>query len=115
MGQWLGVLGYGAFGSVTLVKCQVTGQTLALKAMSKGMIVQNKMQQHIKNEKSAMQRLSSPFVIRLAACFNSQQHLYFMTEAAMGGDMFDLYHKNDFWGSEHHGRFYIARIAAALC
>jgi len=112
--EHLGTLGNGSFGSVTLVKCHVTDQTLALKAMSKGMILQNNMQQHVKNEKLAMQRSCSPFVIRLAACFNRDQHLYFLMEAATGGDLFSFYQKTQSWGSEVHARFYVACIASAL-
>lgn len=87
---------------------------MALKAMSKGMIVQKNMQATIKNEKLAMQRANSPFVIKLAACFNGPQHVYFLMEAATGGDLFSFYHNSQTWGSEVHARFYIACVASAL-
>jgi len=111
----LGLLGCGSFGSVTLVKCHTTGQTLALKALSKGRLLRKKLEDKVMNEKLVMQQVNSPFVIKLAACFNRDQHLYFLMEAALGGDLRTVYGRNEaFYGSEPHARFYVACMATGL-
>ncbi|CAE8641300.1 unnamed protein product, partial [Polarella glacialis] len=66
----LGLLGCGGFGIVTLVKCKVTGNVFALKALSKGHVLQQKLELGIMSEKTIMRMTHSPFLVRLAATFN---------------------------------------------
>jgi len=107
-------LGCGAFGAVTLVRCPASGEALALKAVSKGIIIEKRMQRAVMLEKAAMQRTCSPFVIRLVATFNSSEHLFFLMEAALGGDLCSVYVRYGFHGSERHARFYVACMLRAL-
>lgn len=112
--EQLAFLGSGSFGSVNLVKCHVTGQKLALKRLSKGLLVHKKMQARVKNEKLALQQACSPFIIRLAACFNTPTDLYLLTEAATGGNLFTAYAEAQLVGSDTHAQFYVACMAMAL-
>mmetsp|Transcript_7817 Transcript_7817/g.22947 ORF Transcript_7817/g.22947 Transcript_7817/m.22947 type:complete len:519 (-) Transcript_7817:160-1716(-) len=110
----VGLLGCGGFGSVTLVTCRITGQTLALKAVSKGLIMQRQLEHTVKNEKAVLRTCRSPFIVQLAATFNREQHVYFLLEAVMGGDLYTVYSRRFLFGSESHARFYAACMVRAL-
>eukprot|EP00929_Paragymnodinium_shiwhaense_P029645 TRINITY_DN1693_c0_g1_i1.p1 TRINITY_DN1693_c0_g1~~TRINITY_DN1693_c0_g1_i1.p1 ORF type:complete len:868 (-),score=235.57 TRINITY_DN1693_c0_g1_i1:567-3170(-) len=110
----LGLLGCGGFGTVTLEKDTMTGQTFAVKALSKGFIVANHQELSIMNEKTIMRMTNSPFLVRLAATFNSKDWLYFLMEAALGGELFTVYQDHQFYKSEPHAKFYSACVAKAF-
>jgi serine/threonine protein kinase len=110
----LGILGHGAYGSVRLVKDAATGQVMALKSVSKGMTVEAGLQEAIMTEKAVMQSTSSPFLVKLAACFDRDQDLFFLLEAATGGDLYTVYRWKDLFGSEAHARFYMACMTCAF-
>jgi len=110
----LGLLGCGGFGVVTLVKCELTGQTFALKALSKGHVLQQKQELSVMNEKRILRMTNSPFLVRLAATFNGPQHLLFMLEPALGGELFTVYERMGFHGSEAHARFYVGCVLKAF-
>jgi len=112
--EHVGMLGCGSFGSVSLVRCRITGQSLALKAISKGLIVRRQLERTLTSEKQAMCRCQSPFVVRLAATFNREQHVYFLLEAVMGGDLHTVYQRRFLFGSERHTCFYMACVVRAL-
>uniref|UniRef100_A0A7S1SEZ8 Protein kinase domain-containing protein n=1 Tax=Alexandrium catenella TaxID=2925 RepID=A0A7S1SEZ8_ALECA len=107
-------LGQGTFGKVTLVWCSQTAQCLALKAVSKAMLTQRKLQNATRQEKTIMRRMDSPFLVRLAATFNGDHHLYILMEAARGGDLHEVYGKEKLWGLQGHARFYSACMVSAL-
>lgn len=111
----LGFLGCGSFGIVTLVSHGPTEQKLALKALSKGHIVQCRMQRQVMSEKTTLRLIDSPFVVRLVATFNGEEYLYFLMEAALGGELEKVYetHKS-LYGSEPHVSFHIACAARGL-
>jgi len=75
----LGMLGTGNFGSVTLVQHRPTGCTFALKALSKGYVLAQSMQDCVINERNILCMVSSPFLVRAVAFFNSPQRLLFLT------------------------------------
>eukprot|EP00929_Paragymnodinium_shiwhaense_P118545 TRINITY_DN90468_c0_g1_i1.p1 TRINITY_DN90468_c0_g1~~TRINITY_DN90468_c0_g1_i1.p1 ORF type:complete len:848 (-),score=210.08 TRINITY_DN90468_c0_g1_i1:286-2829(-) len=112
--QEIGLLGTGSFATVTLVKDKESGHTFALKALSKGLMYSTGNVQSVKREKLVLQTTRSPFLVRLAATFSSEQHLYFLLEPCLGGDIFTVYRRNNFFGSEVHARFYTACAARGL-
>jgi len=57
---------------------------------------------------------NSPFLVRLAATFNSKEFLYFLIEPALGGELFTIYQRNRLYGKEAHARFYIACVVMAF-
>ncbi|CAK9087486.1 cGMP-dependent protein kinase egl-4 (Egg-laying defective protein 4) [Durusdinium trenchii] len=110
----VGMLGCGGFGSVELVEYQLTGETYALKAMSKGFIVQCGMKQSVLTEKAVQMMCNSLFIIRLYETYNSDQTLYFLLEAALGGELYATYNKKGFFGKENFARFYTAGVVMAF-
>jgi len=112
--QRIGRLGVGAFGVVTLEADRRTGRTYALKAVSKGYLAQLRMEYSVLNEKRILKMVDSPFVVRLLATYNGREHVYFLLEAALGGELFTTYERLRLYGSERHARFYVACVTEAL-
>lgn len=110
----VGLLGCGRFARVSLVQCTDTGRPFALKSLCKSRIVEHKQEQNILVEKMILKTTRSPFLIRLFATFNTDQHLHFLLEAALGGDLLTALERHDIIGSATHARFYIACILKGL-
>lgn len=112
--QELGLLGCGGFGSVTLVRNGKMSNTFALKALSKGHLLSQCQVASVMNEKSILRMTHSPFLVRLAATFNSGDFLYFLLEPALGGELFTVYQRANLYGSEKHARFYVGCVLRAF-
>eukprot|EP00404_Azadinium_spinosum_P062803 CAMPEP_0180705428 /NCGR_PEP_ID=MMETSP1038_2-20121128/7673_1 /TAXON_ID=632150 /ORGANISM="Azadinium spinosum, Strain 3D9" /LENGTH=401 /DNA_ID=CAMNT_0022737305 /DNA_START=54 /DNA_END=1255 /DNA_ORIENTATION=+ len=111
----LTMLGTGAFGTVSLVKHRQTQQVFALKAISKSAIEQSHLERLLRIEKAVMQAMtSSSFLVKLLACFNRGEYVYYLLEAALGGELYYVYKRLKFYGSLVHARFYAACAAEAL-
>lgn len=109
------LIGCGRFAQVRLVRCKVTSQVFALKVLSKSAILQKKAVDNVVAEKMILKSTCSPFIIRLHATFNSEKHLDFLLEAALGGDLFTVYERNEnLVGSASHARFYTACVLRGL-
>jgi len=104
----LGLLGCGGFGAVELVEHKNTGETYALKALSKGFIMKSGMQKSVMNEKNIQYQCDTPFIIRLYDTYNSEQTLYFLLELALGGELYATYNRKGFHGRIAHAQFYVA-------
>merc|ERR1719161_1981954 len=110
----VGLLGCGGFGKVTLERYEPTGVTFALKALSKGHVLEQQQENSVMNEKGILKMTHSPFLVRMAATFNSPEHLFFLLEPAMGGELYTVYQRQNFYGSEKHTQFYVACVVRAL-
>mmetsp|Transcript_11171 Transcript_11171/g.25382 ORF Transcript_11171/g.25382 Transcript_11171/m.25382 type:complete len:827 (+) Transcript_11171:54-2534(+) len=110
----VGLLGCGAFGAVTLYEHKVTGETYALKALSKGYVVKTGMQKCVMLEKQVLLACDSPFVIKLHECYNQQDELGFLLEPALGGELYATYSLKGFHGSKDHAGFYVAGVVYAF-
>jgi len=112
--QRIGLLGCGGFGAVELWEHKVTGNTYALKGLSKGFIVKTGMQESVMNEKNILMMTNSPFIIKLYATYNGSQTLYFLLEPALGGELYATYNRKGFHGSEKHAKYYCAGVVFAF-
>ncbi|ETO24151.1 Protein kinase domain containing protein [Reticulomyxa filosa] len=63
--QVIGLVGYGSFGKVSLVREQATKQIFALKEVSKRRVISTGQIEHIINEKRVMSIIDSPFCVKL--------------------------------------------------
>mmetsp|Transcript_34524 Transcript_34524/g.64424 ORF Transcript_34524/g.64424 Transcript_34524/m.64424 type:complete len:1231 (-) Transcript_34524:65-3757(-) len=105
--EFVGVLGHGSFASVTLQRDIDSGKLYALKAISKGYIKKEKLNNMVLNEKRTMMMLDSDFTIRLHCTYNCPQFLYFLLEPCFGGELFEVYsHHEEFFGADTHAKFY---------
>jgi serine/threonine protein kinase len=91
-----------------------TGRTFALKAVSKGYLAQLNMEHSVRNEKDILKMVSSPFIVRLLATYLGMEHVYFLLEACLGGELFTTYEKHRLYKSEPHARFYVGCCVEAL-
>jgi len=112
--QKIGLLGCGGFGAVELYEHKKTGETYAMKGLSKGYIVKTGMQDSVMNEKNILMMTNSPFIIKLFECYNGSQTLYFLMEPALGGELYATYNRKGFHGSEKHAKFYAAGVVYAF-
>mmetsp|Transcript_6142 Transcript_6142/g.14255 ORF Transcript_6142/g.14255 Transcript_6142/m.14255 type:complete len:788 (+) Transcript_6142:66-2429(+) len=110
----IGLLGCGGFGTVELWEHKQTGDSYALKALSKGFITKTGMQDAVMNEKNILMMTNSDFLIKLYATYNSAQYLYFLLEPALGGELYATYTRRGLHGSEKHARYYVAGVVYAF-
>eukprot|EP00405_Crypthecodinium_cohnii_P009541 CAMPEP_0206443908 /NCGR_PEP_ID=MMETSP0324_2-20121206/14627_1 /ASSEMBLY_ACC=CAM_ASM_000836 /TAXON_ID=2866 /ORGANISM="Crypthecodinium cohnii, Strain Seligo" /LENGTH=803 /DNA_ID=CAMNT_0053911891 /DNA_START=45 /DNA_END=2456 /DNA_ORIENTATION=- len=110
----IGLLGCGGFGTVELYEHKTTGDTYAMKGLSKGYIVKTGMQDSVMNEKNILLMTNSDFIIKLWETYNGSQTLYFLMEPALGGELYATYNRKGFHGSEKHAKYYIAGTVFAF-
>ena len=115
-------LGVGAFGRVKLVKVKPgkilkngnPDQTYALKCLSKRVIVDNGLQDHVVNERKIMSELNHPFILTFHGAMQDDQNVYFLLEILLGGELFrTLRGEGQF--PESWSRFYAASVILAFC
>lgn len=109
----IGTLGKGSFGHVKLVKHRSTGKTYALKAVSKAQVVQLGQQDHIMSEKNVMAMLNHPTLIRLHNTYQTRDHLYFLLEVSLGGELFSVLRNRTVF-DEDTARFFTACVVLAF-
>ncbi|CAJ1387705.1 unnamed protein product [Effrenium voratum] len=115
----LGLLGRGAYGEVLLVEDTVRKKPYALKVMSKGHIQRKGVVRQVRWERELLSMVDSPFVIRLHRTLSDNQHIFFLMEAALGGNLMELLHTHSEVFMEDRPRgsaaaFYVACIVLAL-
>jgi len=110
----IGLLGCGGFGTVELYEHKVTGESYAMKGLSKGYIVKTGMQESVMNEKMIQSMLDSCFIVKLFDTYNGAQTLYFLLEVCLGGELYATYNRKGLYGSEKHAKFYIAGVILAF-
>eukprot|EP00477_Mikrocytos_mackini_P000793 GAHX01000849.1.p1 GENE.GAHX01000849.1~~GAHX01000849.1.p1 ORF type:complete len:812 (+),score=185.82 GAHX01000849.1:27-2462(+) len=122
----IGQLGCGSFGKVKLIEINLNNfkdcdedtvsqlkGTFALKCISKKKIVELGQQDHVINEKTIMSYCNSDFIIRLFKSFRSEDQVFMLMEACLGGELFSrLRIVSSF--NESHARFYLANVIEAI-
>merc|ERR1711920_151628 len=72
------------------------------------------MKDTILNEKSILLMTNSPFIVKLYATYNTAQHVEFLLELALGGELYETYSRKSLHGSEEHAKYYIAGVVFAF-
>lgn len=106
------LLGYGAFAKVYHARNVRTGQSVAIKAVSKQKVLKGGLTAHIKREISIMRRLHHPHVVRLFEVMATKSKIYFVLEFAKGGELFAKVAKGRF--SEDLSRRYFQQLISAI-
>eukprot|EP00929_Paragymnodinium_shiwhaense_P053686 TRINITY_DN26897_c0_g2_i1.p1 TRINITY_DN26897_c0_g2~~TRINITY_DN26897_c0_g2_i1.p1 ORF type:complete len:813 (-),score=221.11 TRINITY_DN26897_c0_g2_i1:310-2748(-) len=109
-----GMLGAGGYGIVDLYKNRHTEEAYAVKALCKGYIVQERLEDALLIEKDVLLMCDSNFIIKLFGTFMTDEFACFVLEIASGGELFATYNRKNFWGLEEHARFYSACVCKAL-
>jgi len=107
------VLGKGAYGRVVLSRKINTGQYYAIKEIKKNQIFNDKDKVNFIFERLILQKVKSPFIVRLHYAFQTPDMLYYVLDFCAGGELFfHLKKKRTF--SEKKARFYLAEIVLAI-
>jgi len=112
----IGILGAGAFGTVTLVLDTAEDKSYALKAVNKSRIVKMGMQKRVIAEMKVMRQLATyqnPFLVNLVRTFKDELRVYYLLEACLGGELFTILRDKSCF-SEKVARFYVACVIDAF-
>jgi serine/threonine protein kinase len=111
--ELLNVIGKGSFGKVMQVKKKTDGQIYAMKVLRKEAIIARKQVAHTRAEKSILQKIQHPFIVRLHYAFQTKDKLYMILDYVNGGELF-FHLKKEGRFSEQRVKFYAAQITCAI-
>ena len=81
------VLGRGSFGTVALATKTSTGETYAIKSLSKRMLIAVRQTNSAMLEREILRRPSHPFIVRMYYAFTSATCLHLVLDYLPGGDL----------------------------
>ncbi|KAK3116291.1 hypothetical protein LTR53_003481 [Teratosphaeriaceae sp. CCFEE 6253] len=107
-------LGKGAFGTVHLVRQQASGRLYAQKQFKKATLtVHKRLIEQTRTERSILESVRHPFVVKLYYAFQDHEKLYLILEYAQGGELFHHLAMERMF-SEEVAAFYMAEMVLAL-
>ncbi|XP_030480335.2 CBL-interacting serine/threonine-protein kinase 14 [Cannabis sativa] len=106
------LLGVGAFAKVYHARNIHTGQSVAIKSVSKTKVEKASCTAHVKREISIMRQLHHPNIVKLLEVMASKTKIYFVMEFAKGGELFTKVAKGRF--SEDLSRRYFQQLISAV-
>ena len=109
----LKVLGRGAFGKVVLVRLEKNKKLYAMKILKKEIVIKRKQVNHTMTERSLLEKLNHPFIVKLIYAFQDKEKLYFITEFMQGGELFFHLRRNPQY-KEKSVKFYMSEILLAI-
>eukprot|EP00743_Colponemidia_sp_Colp-15_P000706 GILK01000783.1.p1 GENE.GILK01000783.1~~GILK01000783.1.p1 ORF type:complete len:537 (-),score=100.78 GILK01000783.1:86-1654(-) len=109
----LTVLGRGSFGKVMLVRRKINGMTYAMKALKKDQLIARNQVEHTMMERTILESVQHPFLVRLQFAFQTHDKLYFVLDYLRGGELF-FHLKKEHRFVEDRAKFYGAEIALGL-
>ena len=111
------VLGKGSFGKVFLVRKMTgcdKGTLFAMKVLKKAnIILHRKDTEHMKTERSILEEVRHPFIVKLVYAFQTREKLYLIMEFASGGELYTYLDKEGMF-LEDTVRFYAAELILAI-
>ncbi|KAK5978876.1 Non-specific serine/threonine protein kinase [Trichostrongylus colubriformis] len=115
MFRMVSVLGRGHFGKVILAQYKANSTYYALKILKKGDILGRDEVESLMVEKRVFEvasRARHPFLVNLFGCFQTAEHVFFVMEYSMGGDLMRHIHDDIF--SEERSCFNAACVLLGL-
>ena len=109
----ISVIGRGFYGKVMLVKWKQTNEMLAIKSIQKSKLLQRKKVTTVLIERSILEKVRNPFIVRMICAFQSPSKFYLGMEYVPGGELFFHMSKRGRF-SIPEVRLYLAEIAIAL-
>ncbi|WCJ27815.1 CBL-interacting protein kinase 22 [Euphorbia peplus] len=106
------LLGVGAFAKVYHARNILTGQSVAIKAVSKQKVMKGGFMAQVKREISIMRRLRHPNVVKLIEVLATKTKIYLVMEFAKGGELFTRVSRGRF--SENLSRRYFQQLITAV-
>ncbi|KAI9209303.1 kinase-like domain-containing protein [Polychytrium aggregatum] len=110
----MSVIGTGAYGKVFLVKKKTNSHLFAMKVLKKASIVIHaKETEHTITERSILERVQHPFIVKLHYAFQTSSKLYLILDYCQGGELFS-YLAREKMVSEDVAAFYSGELILAL-
>ena len=110
----LRVIGRGAYGKVFLVEQKDGSHLYAMKVLKKAtIVVHGKEHEHTMNERSILQAVRHPFIVKLYYAFQTKAKLYLLLSYASGGELFS-YLAQERMFSDDVACFYISELLLAI-
>ncbi|KAL9227780.1 hypothetical protein vseg_003431 [Gypsophila vaccaria] len=106
------LLGYGAFAKVHHARDMRSGQSVAIKIVSRPKVEKLNMTSRVKREVAIMQRLRHPNIIRIIEVLATKTKVHIIMEYAKGGELFAKVAKGRF--SEDLARRYFHQLISAV-
>ncbi|KAE8722602.1 CBL-interacting serine/threonine-protein kinase 12 [Hibiscus syriacus] len=106
------LLGCGAFAKVYHARNVDTGQSVAIKAVSKKKVFKGGFMAQVKREIAIMRRLRHPNIVKLIEVLATKTKIYFVMEFAKGGELFTRISRGRF--SEDLSRRYFQQLISAV-
>ncbi|XP_050219200.1 CBL-interacting serine/threonine-protein kinase 11 [Mercurialis annua] len=106
------LLGCGAFAKVYHARNVSTGQSVAIKVISKKKIANPTLMSNIKREISIMRRLNHRYIVKIYEVLASKTKIYCIMEFVKGGELFAKVSKGRF--SEDLSRKYFQQLISAV-
>ncbi|KAL6503289.1 hypothetical protein OROHE_023918 [Orobanche hederae] len=106
------LLGCGAFAKVYHGRDVRTGQSVAIKSISKQRILKGNLTAHIKREVCIMRSLRHPNIVRIHELLATKTKIYFVMEYARGGELFAKIARGRF--SEDLSRKYFQQLISVV-
>lgn len=107
------ILGQGAFGLVQIVKHKKTGETYALKTLSKSLIVEYGLESHVVDERRVMHSIDHPSLLKMFNSYWDDKCVYFLLELCLGGELFTILRRS-YRFKERQAKFYAASVVQGL-
>ncbi|KRZ03103.1 cAMP-dependent protein kinase catalytic subunit, partial [Trichinella zimbabwensis] len=106
-------VGTGSYGRVYLARQRDSGKFYALKVMSFRKIVRSKQQNHVLSERKVLEKLNTPFAVKLHWAYHDAKCLYMLLDYVPGGELLShIRFRKQF--TNDVARFYAAEIVVAL-
>ncbi|XP_010543163.1 PREDICTED: CBL-interacting serine/threonine-protein kinase 14 [Tarenaya hassleriana] len=109
------LVGCGAFAKVYHARDTRTGQSVAIKAVSKQRLVKGGLNALVKREIAILHRLRHPHIVRLFEVLATKTKIYFVMEFAKGGELFAKVSKGRFSEDLSHRYFQQLICAVGYC
>ena len=84
----LKMIGKGSYGKVLLVKKNDTEELFAMKMLKKEYIARRNQIEHTRTERSILEKVNHPNIVKMRYAFQNQKKLYFVLEYCPGGELF---------------------------
>ncbi|KAM4772649.1 rhodopsin kinase GRK7 [Rhinophrynus dorsalis] len=109
------VLGKGGFGEVCAIQVKNTGQMYACKKLDKKRLKKKNGEKMALLEKEILEKVNSPFVVKLAYAYESKSHLCLVMSLMNGGDLkFHIYNIGEKGLEMSRVIFYCAQICCGI-
>ena len=83
-------IGTGSFSRVRVAVEKLTNEVVAIKIISKSMVLRRNQLNHILEERKLLASLQHPFIVEFKGAFQDPYFLYFVMEFVQGGDLYGL-------------------------